>query len=80
MKTMTINNMKRSVGALCSLLLLASCTDWDDHFDASGLSASGVEVYNGDIVSYVQSTAELSKMSQLYQRYVGGRQLHAYCH
>ncbi len=60
--------MKRSVGALCSLLLLASCTDWDDHFDASGLSASGVEVYNGDIVSYVQSTAELSKMSQLYQQ------------
>lgn len=46
-----------------------SCSEWSDHFDQADINASGVEIYNGDIVSYLQSqnkSGELSKMNALY--------------
>ena len=58
---------------LCLVLLtcgmtLASCSDWDDHFDESAIKSDSQEIYNGDIVSYLKSTAELSQMSQMFQK------------
>lgn len=52
-----------------SAILSTSCSDWDDHFDAAGLQSSAeVSVYDGDIVSYMKSTGEVSQMSSLYER------------
>lgn len=52
-----------------SALAATSCSDWDDHFDAAGLqSTAEVSVYNGDIVSYMRNTGEVSNMSALYER------------
>ena len=52
-----------------SALAATSCSDWNDHFDAAGLQSSAeVSVYNGDVVSYMKNTSEVSNMSALYER------------
>lgn len=66
MKNLFIYNMKKTVGVMCSLALLASCSDWDDHFNEASVVAD-MEVYGGDVVSYLRSTPELSEIVSLYE-------------
>ena len=55
------------LAALLLPMLISGCSDWSDHFDESALTASGnVEIYNGDIVSYMKNTSEVSDMSSLF--------------
>lgn len=50
-------------------VVVASCSsDWDDHFDDGGIKTADLEIYNGDIVSYMRSTADVSQMSQLLEQ------------
>ncbi len=66
MKKLFIDNMKKTAGLMCSLALLASCSDWDDHFSEANVVAD-MEVYGGDVVSYLRSTPELSEIVSLYE-------------
>lgn len=50
-------------------IFATSCSDWDDHFDEAGISSTDkVDIYNGDIVSYMKNMAEVSKMSEIYEK------------
>lgn len=49
-------------------LFVASCSDWDDHFDESGIKTADMEIYDGDIVSYMKNTADVSQMSALFEQ------------
>ncbi len=64
--------MKKSiVYSLMTLLtgscFLVACSDWDDHFDATGVVTEKIEIYNGDVVDYMQKTADLSQISALLE-------------
>lgn len=52
---------------LVSILLICSCSDWNDHFDDGQISSEEQTIFNGDIVTYLKTTAELSQMSQLLE-------------
>lgn len=48
-----------------------SCTDkWDDHYDARAVASNSadIEVYSGDVVSYLQSQPSLSEMTELIEK------------
>ncbi len=62
------NKLGKTVGVMCSLLLLASCSDWDDHYDDNGISNADVEIYNGDIASYINNNESLTEMARLYNQ------------
>ena len=47
---------------------LASCSDWNDHYDEAAVTSSTAEVYHGDIVSYLRSNRDLSQISQLFEQ------------
>ena len=47
---------------------LVSCSDWNDHYDEAGVSTEAIEVYQGDIVSYMRSASDLSQISQLFEQ------------
>lgn len=47
-------------------LVMASCSEWDDHFEAPIVGNSDVVYYNGDVANYIQSAAELSTMADIY--------------
>ncbi len=47
---------------------LVSCSDWNDHYDEAGVSTEAIEVYQGDIVSYMRSVSDLSQISQLFEQ------------
>ncbi len=53
---------------ILAALLAASCSDWDDHFDESGITTADMEIYDGDIVSYMKNTADVSQMSALFEQ------------
>ena len=42
-----------------------ACSDWSDHYDESGVSTDQISIYNGDIVSYMKSTGDVSQFSNL---------------
>ncbi|MBO4316571.1 MAG: hypothetical protein J5867_11525 [Prevotella sp.] len=50
-----------------SATILTACSEWSDHFDESGISTDKVSIYNGDIVSYMKGTADVSQFSNLLQ-------------
>ena len=57
------------VSALCACVV--SCTDnWDDHYDARAVTSDSedIEVYSGDVVSYLQSQPTLSEMTELIEK------------
>lgn len=55
------------LAALLLPMLVSGCSEWSDHFDEAGMTASGnVEIYNGDIVSYMKNTQDVSSMSTLF--------------
>lgn len=62
------NKLGKTAGVVCSLLLLASCSDWSDHYDDGGLSNADVEIYGGDIASYINTSESLTEMASLYAR------------
>lgn len=62
------NKLGKAMSVVCSLLLLASCSDWSDHYDDGGVSNADVEIYNGDITSYIKSQESLTEMAQLYSQ------------
>ena len=47
--------------------MLSSCTEWSTHYDEDGVYTDKVVIYNGDIVSYMKSTTEVSQFSSLFQ-------------
>ena len=57
------------MSALCACAV--SCTDkWDDHYDARAVASNSadIEVYSGDVVSYLQSQPSLSEMTELIEK------------
>ena len=57
------------MSALCACVV--SCTDnWDDHYDARAVTSDSedIEVYSGDVVSYLQSQPTLSEMTELIEK------------
>ncbi len=81
---MTTNNIKevisfpakRSVAAVIRLCIVGcalcaattSCSDWNDHYDEVAVTTGTVEVYQGDIVSYMKSNSDLSQISQIFEQ------------
>lgn len=58
-----------SILAVSTLIAASSCTDWDEHYDEAGINTTeAVDVYNGDIVSYMNSASDVSKMAALYKQ------------
>lgn len=57
---------------LMGCLTAASCSsDWDDHYDESGISigeGSDVVIYNGSVADYIGNAADLTKMDELFKR------------
>lgn len=47
--------------------MTTACSDWGDHYDDSGVSTDMISIYNGDIVSYMKNTADVSQFSSLLQ-------------
>ena len=47
---------------------LASCSDWNDHYDEAAVTSSTAEVYAGDIVSYLRSNSDLSQISAIFEQ------------
>jgi len=45
-----------------------SCSDWSDHYDEAGVATEQVEVYGGDIVSYLRSATDLSQISAIFEQ------------
>ena len=37
-----------------------ACSDWSDHYDDNGVSTDMINIYDGDMVSYMQNTADVS--------------------
>ena len=57
------------LSALCACAV--SCTDkWDDYYDARAVASNSadIEVYSGDVVSYLQSQPSLSEMTELIEK------------
>jgi len=50
-----------------ALLTLTACSDWSDHFDEAGITASTVDEFGGDIVSYMKQATDAKKYDQLLQ-------------
>lgn len=44
-----------------------SCSDWGDHYDEAVVTTEAVEVYQGDIVSYIRQAKDLSQFSDLFE-------------
>ncbi len=57
--------MKRIASYILSLLAVVSCSDWSDHYDEALMTSSTVDIYQGDIVSYMKSTADVSAFSAM---------------
>lgn len=55
------------IGVVGGLLCLSSCSEWDDHYDEAAITTQNVEVFNGDIKSYLASNGNLSSALQLFQ-------------
>lgn len=53
---------------VCSVFAATGCSDWNDHYDEAGISTTSVDVYQGDIVSYIRSAADLTQISQLFEQ------------
>jgi hypothetical protein len=47
---------------------LISCSDWNDHYDETAVTTQAIDVYSGDIVSYLRSTSDLSQMSAIFEQ------------
>ena len=63
--------MKRISYFIVLTMLMAfattACSEWGDHYDDNGVSTDMISIYNGDIVSYMKSTADVSQFSSLLQ-------------
>ena len=75
---MTTKHIVKATAAVTSALRLClvgcaicaattSCSDWNDHYDEAAVTASTAEVYAGDIVSYLRSNSDLSRISQIFE-------------
>lgn len=47
--------------------LTISCSDWSDHYEDAEVNSDEITIYDGDMVSYMQTTADVSKMSALFE-------------
>ncbi|MBQ2494535.1 MAG: hypothetical protein II521_00305, partial [Prevotella sp.] len=47
--------------------MTTACSDWGNHYDDNGVSTDMINIYNGDMVSYMQNTADVSQFSALLQ-------------
>ena len=45
-----------------------SCSDWNDHYDEAAVSTDKIDIYGGDIVSYMKSAADISQISALFEQ------------
>jgi len=48
--------------------VLSSCSDWNDHFDETTVGTQLMDVYDGDIVSYLRSASDLKQISSLFEQ------------
>ena len=54
------------LAAVCGMAV--SCSDsWDEHFNAHEISSAEIEIYHGDVASYLKQQASLSEMKQLFE-------------
>lgn len=53
---------------LCSAPLLTSCSEWNDHYDESPIATEAVEVFSGDVATYLRTATDLSQISQLFEQ------------
>jgi len=71
-----INKMKKykinKILPISLLILLIgnySCTEvWDNYYSTKSVNSDSLEVYDGDIVSYIKSRSDLSAMSTLFEQ------------
>lgn len=47
---------------------LTSCSEWGDHYNEAAITTDKIEVYRGDIVSYMRNNADVSQFSSLLQQ------------
>ena len=66
--------MKQIAILLTLMLTLAGCSDWSDHYDEASISSdelsngdAKMSAYDGDIVSYMKGTGDVSEFSKLLE-------------
>lgn len=45
-----------------------ACSDWNDHYDEAAVATTSLEVYQGDIVSYLKANSDLSQISAIFEQ------------
>ena len=46
---------------------LTACSEWNDHYEESQLATSHIEVYDGDVASFMKSDSNFGLISALFQ-------------
>lgn len=60
----------KTIGFYFLLLLLNSCQNaWEDHYLPEAVSSENMEVFQGDALSFIQSSEDLSLLSNLMESY-----------
>lgn len=63
--------MKRTVRysmltLLTGAMLTASCTGWDEHFNVVDTYSDHIEIYDGDVASYVKNATDLTQIKSVF--------------
>jgi hypothetical protein len=45
-----------------------ACSDWNNHYDEAAIATTSLEVYQGDIVSYLKANSDLSQISAIFEQ------------
>ena len=51
---------------LTGAMLTASCTGWDEHFNVVDTYSDHIEIYAGDVASYVKNASDLTKIASVF--------------
>lgn len=51
---------------LTGAMLTASCTGWDEHFNVVDTNSDHIEIYAGDVASYVKNASDLTKIASVF--------------
>ena len=64
--------MKKIVFVFVSVFVsvaFTGCKEWDDHFNEQTIVSDLQDTYQGDVVSYIKSASDLSKMTEILSSY-----------
>lgn len=70
---MKIMNIKKEIiaGLVCcgiAATLVACCSEWEDYYEKQTVGNAEVEVFDGDVKTYMTQTADVSTISSIFQK------------